>query len=481
MRKFRKTGLIFILIWTMIISACGCTRFISISSTVENIHTEQGGDGASAGDKEETSATETTDKTETESGDNTDITTEQSDESIEGSSAVEDSTTDNTEDESVVQTERDTSNASDNDTETETTTKPSVTEKVTKPTTTEQDNKPTQPITTTEPAAKPTQPATVKPTKQPETTKPVVTKPATTKPVISTTAATTTAPTTQASTTATATQAPTTQPSSNEVTNLYKELASYSNITKEEIIEVRGIINSIITANMSEPQKIKAVHDWLVKNTTYDEGYYNRSDSHNHLYNILYNKVGVCQSYSVAFYVFMGEMGIPCTFIVGSADNGTGAISHAWNAVRLNNEWYLIDVTWDDPIVNGTSNYSDGYNLSYTYLLCPNNVMSKTHTAKKYVKTQPSSYGTSVEYNDLMYKLSGYKDVYRITTYEDLNTKLVTATESGTYVIMLENGELDAKTTFDKVVEYLKTTGRGFSINGMYNATSVSVTITYTT
>lgn len=454
MRKFRKTGLIFILIWTMIISACGCTRFISISSTVENIHTEQGGDGASAGDKEETSATETTDKTETESGDNTDITTEQSDESIEGSSAVEDSTTDNTEDESVVQTERDTSNASDNDTETETTTKPSVTEKVTKPTTTEQDNKPTQP-------------ATVKPTKQPETTKPVVTKPATTKPVISTTAATTTAPTTQ--------------PSSNEVTNLYKELASYSNITKEEIIEVRGIINSIITANMSEPQKIKAVHDWLVKNTTYDVGYYNRSDSHNHLYNILYNKVGVCQSYSVAFYVFMGEMGIPCTFIVGSADNGTGAISHAWNAVRLNNEWYLIDVTWDDPIVNGTSNYSDGYNMAYTYLLCPNNVMSNTHTAEKYVKTQPNAFGTSTEYNELMYKLSGYKDVYRITTYEDLNTELVTATESGTYVIMLDGEGLDGQTTCDKVGEYLKTTDRGFSINGMYSSTSVSVTITYTT
>ena len=177
----------------------------------------------------------------------------------------------------------------------------------------------------------------------------------------------------------------------------------------------------------------------------------------------------------------MGEMGIPCTFIVGSADYGTGAISHAWNAVRLNNEWYLIDVTWDDPIDNGTSNYSVGYNIAYTYLLCPNNVMSNTHTAEKYVKTQPNAFGTSTEYNELMYKLSGYKDVYRITTYEDLNTELVTATESGTYVIMLDGEGLDGQTTCDKVGEYLKTTDRGFSINGMYSSTSVSVTITYTT
>ena len=80
-----------------------------------------------------------------------------------------------------------------------------------------------------------------------------------------------------------------------------------------------------------------------------------------------------------------------------------------------------------------------------------------------------------------MYKLSWYKDVYRITTYEDLNTELVTATESGTYVIMLDGEGLDGQTTCDKVYAYLDTTGRGFSINGMYNATSVSVTITYTT
>lgn len=468
MGKFRKTGLIFLIIGAMILSACGCTRFVSISTTDENKQTAQWGDEASAGDKEKISETETTDKTATESGDNTDGTMEQSDESIEESSAIEDSTTDNTEVESVAQTERDTSNAPENDTEAETTTKPSVTENVTKPTATEQATKPTQPITTTEPAAKPTQPAAVKPTEQPTTVNPLVTEPATTKPVVSTTPDSTT-------------EEPTTQAVSNEVTNLYTELASYSNITKEEIKEVRRIINSIITADMGEPQKIKAVHDWIVKNTTYDEDYYKRSDSSNHLYNILYKRIGVCQSYSVAFYVFMGEMGIPCTFIAGSADNGTGAVSHAWNAVRLNNEWYLVDVTWDDPIVNGTSNYSDGYNMAYTYLLCPNNVMSNTHTAEKYVKTQPNAFGTSTEYNELMYKLSGYKDVYRITTYEDLNTELVTATESGTYVIMLDGEGLDGQTTCDKVGEYLKTTGRGFSINGMYSSTSVSVTITYTT
>lgn len=479
MGKFRKTGLIFLLIWAMILSACGCTRFVSISSADENNQIEQSEDEASAGDTDDASEDEeeTTEKTTTESDDKNADTTEQSGELSEESSETEESTQkttqqDNTEDESLTQSAQEGTTTSGKKPDAEPVTKPGTAEPVTKPT--QPVTKPTETPTTQPATVKPTEPATAKPVvTEPATTKPVVTKPATTKPVVSTTAATTASPTTTAD--------PTTQAASTEVTNLYTELASYSNITKEEIIEVRGIINSIITADMSEPQKIKAVHDWLVKNTTYEAAYYSRSDSHNHLYNILYNKIGVCQSYSVAFYVFMGEMGIPCTFIVGSADNGTGAISHAWNAVQLNNEWYLVDATWDDPIVNGTSNYSDGYNMAYTYLLCPNNVMSNTHTAEKYVKTQPDAFGTSTEYNELMYKLSGYKDVYRITTYEDLNTELVTATESGTYVIMLDGEGLDGKTTFDKVVEYLRTTGRGFSINGMYSTTSVSVTITYTT
>ena len=35
----------------------------------------------------------------------------------------------------------------------------------------------------------------------------------------------------------------------------------------------------------------------------------------------------------------------------GAAYSGTS--DHAWNQVRLDGEWYCVDVTWDDPIVLG--------------------------------------------------------------------------------------------------------------------------------
>ena len=125
-------------------------------------------------------------------------------------------------------------------------------------------------------------------------------------------------------------------------------------------------------------EKIKAVHDFLVKNTTYDYNYYSRPDSHDQLHNILYNQIGVCQGYAVAFYVFMNELGIPCTLMLGDAlDNGT-SIGHAWNAVKLDGYWYFVDVTWDDPIIRGGGTLSN--KSKYKYFLKGQTTINKDHT-----------------------------------------------------------------------------------------------------
>lgn len=260
--------------------------------------------------------------------------------------------------------------------------------------------------------------------------------------------------------------------------NNYSELTkSYSNVTEADINTINGILNSIIKPEMKEAEKIRTVHNWIVCNTTYDINYYDRDDSFNHVSNLLNNKTGVCQGYSVTFYIFMKQMGIPCTLIMGNADN----VSHAWNAVKLGGSWYYVDVTWDDPVVNGTSNYPGGDNISYEYLLCTYNHISMMHTEDKYIGTTPLPNGISDDYNDLMYKMSGFMDIMRVDTVKELTDRLPGfMSKSGKYAIVLENGNITMDDGVNVVKNYLKNLDRGYNMSISYSTNFLAVTVDFT-
>lgn len=260
--------------------------------------------------------------------------------------------------------------------------------------------------------------------------------------------------------------------------NNYSELTkSYSNVTEADINMINSILNSIIKPEMTEAEKIRTVHNWIVCNTTYDIDYYNRDDSFNHVSNLLNNKTGVCQGYSVTFYIFMKQMGIPCTLIMGNADN----VSHAWNAVKLDGSWYYVDVTWDDPVVNGTSNYPGGDNISYEYLLCTYNHISMTHTEDKYIGTTPLPNGISDDYNDLMYRMAGFTDIMRVSTAEELADRLSGfMSKSGKYAIVLENGNITMNDGVNVVKNYLKNLDRGYNMSISYSTNFLAVTVDFT-
>lgn len=260
--------------------------------------------------------------------------------------------------------------------------------------------------------------------------------------------------------------------------NNYSELTkSYSNVTEDDINTINSILNSIIKPGMTETEKIRTVHNWIVCNTTYNDKYYDRGDSFNHVSNLLNNKTGVCQGYSVTFYIFMKQMGITCTLVMGKTDT----VSHAWNAVKLDGNWYYIDVTWDDPVVNGTSNYPGGDNISYEYLLCTYNHISITHTEDNYIGTTPLPNGISDDYNDLMYRMSGFTNVMRVNSLEELADRLQGfMNKSGKYAIILENGNITMNDGVDAVKNYLKNLNRGYSVSISYSTNLLAVTVDFT-
>lgn len=149
---------------------------------------------------------------------------------------------------------------------------------------------------------------------------------------------------------------------------------SFMNVKQKDKAYLRQIIKTETKNCKNDLEKVKAIHDWMVKNISYDTTYrqHNASDTLN-------NKVAVCSGYSTLFWNFMKEMGIPCEIVLGYSRGS----SHAWNEVKLGGKWYYIDVTWDDPLIYGTSNFTDGSNLSYTYFLVGSKNMNKDHSATR--------------------------------------------------------------------------------------------------
>lgn len=112
------------------------------------------------------------------------------------------------------------------------------------------------------------------------------------------------------------------------------------------------ILDRLIDDDMSDYQKELAIHDWIIDRADYDrEANNNAPDAkpdpdNDNPYGLIFRKKAICMGYTAAFQLFMDMLGIECISVKGVSQN-TG-VEHAWNMVRINGEWYCVDVTWND-------------------------------------------------------------------------------------------------------------------------------------
>jgi len=140
--------------------------------------------------------------------------------------------------------------------------------------------------------------------------------------------------------------------------------------------QIRAILSNVITPGMSDRQKAKAVHDYMVVTYQYDTNYASGlyGDDTYSFRGLLKNNTGVCQAYAELFYLLMRYEGIECYLVTGTADGGTGLYgSHAWNLILVDGNYYHVDVTFDDPIPDG------GSRITYTYFLKTESEIAKDH------------------------------------------------------------------------------------------------------
>lgn len=156
----------------------------------------------------------------------------------------------------------------------------------------------------------------------------------------------------------------------------------------KEQAAVDSAIASCVTDGMSDYEIAKALHDYLALNNEYDMRYYsgNVPAISYTAYGALVNRTSVCAGYALAYERLLDQVGIPCDYVTGMTTNGY----HAWNIIRIDGEWYHVDVTWDDPTPD-----RDGY-VRYKYFLKSDKAMSRDH-----ISWEASHTCTSTKYDNV--------------------------------------------------------------------------------
>lgn len=99
-------------------------------------------------------------------------------------------------------------------------------------------------------------------------------------------------------------------------------------------------MSNVIRKDMSDDDKLLALHDYIINNTRYDVDKKNVS-SYTAL-GPLYSGTAVCSGYADLMAIFISNLGLKNYKVTSS--------THVWNAVLINGEWLHLDLTWDDPI-----------------------------------------------------------------------------------------------------------------------------------
>lgn len=122
--------------------------------------------------------------------------------------------------------------------------------------------------------------------------------------------------------------------------------AEIESLTNEVINEKNNIMDQISSFNLTTDYAImRYVHDYLIIKIQY-----NLDENLKHIrtiYGALVDNECVCEGYSEAFQYILHQYGINCIIARSS--------THEWNFVEMNGKWYIVDVTYDDPMINGES------------------------------------------------------------------------------------------------------------------------------
>lgn len=198
-----------------------------------------------------------------------------------------------------------------------------------------------------------------------------------------------------------------------DFTPKYMDETKYDRALYEQM--VAQILRNTVFEGMSQWQIALSIHDYLISNSEYDETLVLEEG-----YDLLVNGIAVCNGYAEAYMDLMNRCGIPTVLV--SSD----PMNHCWNLVCIDDKWYHVDVTWDDPVSNVHGRVEHTY-----FLLTDEEIRSGDDPHYDWV--------TDIACTDTGFSDAFWKDVDSQICYADSNTSYLLREDDYTNYIYSRN------------------------------------------
>ena len=150
------------------------------------------------------------------------------------------------------------------------------------------------------------------------------------------------------------------------------------NLIMQKILDKLTVIKNDLSKMNNEIEKELYIHDFLCKSVIYkDVG----NNSHSIVGPLLFQE-GVCEGIAKTAHILFKLANIESIVICGKSINERNIeTDHAWNGVRIDGKWHLLDITFDNTLSN------NGF-IRYDYFNVSANELRKSHIPCKFQKKE---------------------------------------------------------------------------------------------
>ena len=132
------------------------------------------------------------------------------------------------------------------------------------------------------------------------------------------------------------------------------------------------LVKQLVADEQDSLRRAKIIHDWIAEHIAYDAKAYLAGERVKSAWTAtLRSRKSVCQGYSDLMSQMCRRAGVECHQVYGHARGFAFSQdtaldpkleNHAWNALKIDGRWYLVDVTWDAGTVS-----ADGFHKAFSH------------------------------------------------------------------------------------------------------------------